>query len=83
MAMLVAIMITRVMMMVHYVGGDCNAGDGSDGHTVVMEKEHGDGDGTNGDCDVPGQGGHVDQDGGDGDENIAALLTPDLKRKWG
>ena len=60
-----------------------DVGDGSNGDTVVMEKEHGDGDGTNGDSDIHGQGGHVDQDGGDGDDNIVALLGPDLKRKWG
>lgn len=67
------ITIAGVVMVVLHVDGDC---DGSNGDTVVMQKEHGDGDGSNGDSDdVHGQGGHGGHDGGGDDDSIVAVCT--------
>lgn len=96
MATVVVIMIIGMMMAVLHAVGDCDAGDGSNGDTVVIQKERGDGYGSNGEGDVHGQGAHVGHDGGGGDDSIVALcpggggkgeksrpLGPELKKKVG
>lgn len=96
MATAVVIVMTGVMMVVLHVDGDCDAGDGSNGDTGVIQEERGDGYGSNGDSDVHGQGAHVGHDGGGGDDSIVALcpggggkgeksrpLGPELKKKVG
>lgn len=75
MATVAVITITGVIMVVLHVDSDCDAGRGSNGDTVVMQKKHGEGVGSNSDGDIHGQGGHVHHDGGGSDDSIFAVCA--------